>query len=51
MSSLALAIVAAIVLSGVLGLYLLYRQASTVAANQDRVPEGFAGAISSGWRS
>ena len=48
MSSLALAIVAAIVLSGVLGLYLLYRQASTVAANQDRVPEGFAGAISSG---
>jgi STE24 endopeptidase len=48
MSSLALAIVAAIVLSGGLGLYLLYRQAATVAANQDRVPEGFAGAISSG---
>ena len=48
MSSLALAIVAAIVLSGGLGLYLLYRQAATVAANQDRVPEGFAGAISNG---
>jgi STE24 endopeptidase len=47
MSPLALAIVAAIVLSGVLGIYLLYRQGAAVAANQERVPEGFAGAISS----
>jgi STE24 endopeptidase len=42
----ALAIVAAIVLSGGLGLYLLVRQAAAVTANRDRVPEGFAGAIS-----
>ena len=46
MNSLALAILAAIVLSGVLGLYLLYRQAAAVAANRERVPAGFAGAIS-----
>ena len=46
MNPLALAIVAAIVLSGILGIYLLARQAATVAANRERVPEGFAGAIS-----
>jgi len=46
MNPLALAIVAAIVLSGILGIYLLTRQAATVAANRERVPEGFAGAIS-----
>jgi STE24 endopeptidase len=46
MSLLALVIVAAIVLSGMLGIYLLLRQAATVAANRERVPEGFAGAIS-----
>lgn len=46
MSPLSLAIVAAIVLSGSLALYLLVRQAATVAANRERVPEGFAGAIS-----
>lgn len=46
MSCLALAIVAAIILSGVLGIYLLARQAATVAANQERVPDGFASAIS-----
>jgi STE24 endopeptidase len=46
MNPLALAIVAAIVLSRLLGIYLLTRQAATVAANRERVPEGFAGAIS-----
>lgn len=46
MNPLAIAIVAAIVLSGLLGIYLLTRQAATVAANRERVPEGFAGAIS-----
>ena len=46
MNAFALAILAAIVLSGVLGLYLLYRQAAAVAANRERVPAGFAGAIS-----
>ncbi|HUZ91452.1 MAG TPA: M48 family metallopeptidase [Methylocella sp.] len=48
MTLLALAIVAAIVLSGLLGIYLLCRQAAAVAANRDRVPDGFAGAISTG---
>jgi STE24 endopeptidase len=48
MSPLALAIVAAIVLSGALGLYLLTRQAASVAANRERVPEDFASAVSSG---
>ncbi|HUI20334.1 MAG TPA: M48 family metallopeptidase [Methylocella sp.] len=46
MHFLAIAIITAIVLSGALGLYLLYRQAATVAANQEHVPDGFAGAIS-----
>jgi STE24 endopeptidase len=46
MNPLALAIVAAIVLSGILGIYLMTRQAATVAANRERVPEGFAGTIS-----
>src|SRR5262249_40513903 len=40
------AIILAIVLSGALGMSLLYRQAATVAANRERVPDGFAGWIS-----
>jgi STE24 endopeptidase len=46
MSFPALAIIAAILLSGVLGVYLLRRQASAVAASAGRVPDEFAGAVS-----
>jgi len=46
MDPIALAIIAAIVLSRVLGIYLMYRQAATVAAHRERVPAGFAGWIS-----
>ena len=46
MTSLALLIVAAIVLSGLFEVYLSYRQVASVSANQDEVPEGFAGAVS-----
>lgn len=46
MTPIAYTIFAAIVLSGVLGLYLLARQAKTVAANQERVPDGFKGTVS-----
>lgn len=40
------AIILAIVLSGALGLSLMYRQAAAVAANREHVPDGFAGWIS-----
>lgn len=39
-------IIFAIVLSGVLGVLLMYRQAAAVAAHRERVPDGFAGSIS-----
>jgi STE24 endopeptidase len=40
------AIIFAIVLSGVLGVLLMYRQAAAVASHRECVPDGFAGAIS-----
>jgi STE24 endopeptidase len=40
------AIILAIVLSGALGISLMYRQAAAVAAHRERVPDGFAGWIS-----
>ena len=40
------AIIFAIVLSGVLGVLLMYRQAAAVASHRERVPDGFAGSIS-----
>jgi STE24 endopeptidase len=46
MTPLALLIVAAIILSGIFEIYLSYRHAASVSANQEQVPEGFAGAIS-----
>jgi STE24 endopeptidase len=46
MTLLALLIVAVIILSGIFEIYLSYRQAASVCANQEQVPEGFAGAIS-----
>ena len=46
MTSLAVLIVAAIVLSGLFEVYLSYRHVASVSANQDEVPEGFAGAVS-----
>jgi STE24 endopeptidase len=47
MTSLAVLIVAAIILSGLFEVYLSYRHVASVTANQDEVPEGFAGAVSS----
>ena len=41
-----IAIILAIVLSGVLGISLMCRQAAAVAAHRERVPDGFAGWIS-----
>ncbi len=46
MTTLAALIVAAIVLSGLFEVYLSYRHVASVSANQDEVPEGFAGAVS-----
>jgi STE24 endopeptidase len=46
MTPLAMLIVAAIILSGIFEIYLSYRHAASVRANQEQVPEGFAGAIS-----
>jgi STE24 endopeptidase len=46
MTPLALLIVAAIILSGIFEIYLSYRHAASVSANQEQVPEGFTGAIS-----
>jgi len=40
------AIILAIVLSGALGILLMYRQAAAVAAHREHVPDGFAGWIS-----
>ncbi len=42
----AILIIAAILLSGMLGVLLLYRQTAAVFANRERVPDGFAGEIS-----
>jgi STE24 endopeptidase len=42
----AVAIILAIVLSGALGIFLMYRQAAAVSAHRERVPDGFAGWIS-----
>ena len=42
------AIILAIVLSGALGISLMYRQAAAVAAHRDHVPDAFAGWISAG---
>ncbi len=42
----AIAIILAIVLSGVLGVSLMCRQAAAVAAHREHVPDGFAGWIS-----
>ncbi|MGH6841193.1 MAG: M48 family metallopeptidase, partial [Methylocella sp.] len=39
-------IIFAIVLSGVLGVLLMYRQAAAVASHRERVPDGFTGLIS-----
>lgn len=41
-----IAIIGAIVLSGVLGISLMYRQAAAVAAHREHVPDEFAGWIS-----
>ena len=41
-----IAIIGAIVLSGALGVSLMYRQAAAVATHRERVPDGFAGFIS-----
>lgn len=46
MSPIAPAIIAAIVLSGALGIYLMYRQAAAVVAHRERVPPDFAGQVS-----
>lgn len=46
MNAFAYAILAAILLSGALGIYLLIRQATAVAASRGRVPGDFAGMIS-----
>ena len=40
------AIILAIVLSGALGISLMYRQAAAVATHRESVPDGFAGFIS-----
>jgi STE24 endopeptidase len=41
-----IAIIFAIVLSGALGVSLMYRHAAVVAAHRERIPDGFAGSIS-----
>ncbi|HEY8032470.1 MAG TPA: M48 family peptidase, partial [Methylocella sp.] len=41
-----IAIVLTIVLSGTLGITLMYRQAAAVAAHREQVPDGFADWIS-----
>jgi STE24 endopeptidase len=41
-----IAIIFAIVLSGTLGVLLMYRQAAAVVAHRERVPDGFAGEVS-----
>ncbi|HET6375519.1 MAG TPA: M48 family metallopeptidase [Methylocella sp.] len=46
MSMIAAAILAAIILSGALGVILIARQRAAVAAHQNEVPAGFAGEIS-----
>jgi STE24 endopeptidase len=46
LSPLAPAIIAAVVLSGLLGIYLMYRQAAAVVAHRDQVPLDFAGQVS-----
>ena len=45
MSALASGILGVIGLSGILGVYLLYRQAAAVAANRLRIPAGFEGTV------
>jgi STE24 endopeptidase len=45
MSLLAAAILGAVVLSGLVALYLMRRQTSAVRAHRDRVPEDFAGEV------
>ncbi|MCI0599100.1 MAG: M48 family metallopeptidase [Beijerinckiaceae bacterium] len=46
MHLIAVAVVAALLLSGLLGILLLYRQAAAVSAHRESVPAGFAGEIS-----